>query len=48
MHANIFPFRQDRPNCMKKREVDEPFKNGSGKRLSRDEQRKDDHRHQLD
>jgi hypothetical protein len=41
------PFKQDEPESMR-REVDEPFKNGSGKRLSRDEQRKDDHRHQLD
>ena len=32
MHANIFPFRQDRHNCMK-RKVDEPFK-GSRKRLA--------------
>ena len=31
MHANIFPFRQDRHNCMK-RKVDEPY--GSRKWLA--------------
>ena len=40
MHANIFPFRQDRHNCMK-REVNEPLKVLES---GRDERRKD-HRH---
>jgi hypothetical protein len=42
MHANIFPFRQDRHNCMKRNGLYEPLKvqqNGWG-----DEKRKDDHR----
>jgi hypothetical protein len=41
MHANIFPFRQDRYNCMK-REVNEPLKVLES---GRDERRKPDHRH---
>jgi hypothetical protein len=41
MHANIFPFRQDRHNCMKR-----IWLTNASSESGRDEQWKEDHRHQ--